>query len=596
MGGLLSAEVALLKSSSAGSSREFRHRMLGTMNFDTPFLGMHPGVIASGLGSLFKPAPDTPAMTPLDGREGSVGSSITLGNETTPSSTASAYSVNSNASMTTLTPSESLSTSTYDLPTRDPNYDPPFVNDVRIPQRTGWSNAWHFVNKHSDGLVKATRSYVTSHFEFGGCLADYKGLKNRYAKLRALEDVDPSRGTRVRFVNYYTASTGRPKKVKESSAAVTEETQEQPAEEEERGEVEEATQGLNLKNTEGGTTTATRISLEQADSGNSAETRPSNEHRVNTADASDEDVFFSDDGQVSDVSESMERMDPNPISDDEYEHGQGNDLENVHPSGTSESNASGLFSPAATNVPPPPLTKAPTLPPLPAPPVPPPKFNPDPYTDKETLKLAKSDHARQTKTYQRLLKDREKAIKDRKKFLEKRERAAEKEREKEVLREEKERLKTEKEQKAEAGAGGEEQRLKGEAKRMAREAARMRGEEPQEEDLPSPNTPTPNPDAANHTSSSATTTTPSDTKPRNPNDKNTTTKKENNKPPRDKKFCLLPPTINGKADETWIRVFMPGVDEVGAHCGIFFVDGGRYEWFVGDVAERVGGWVGGMGG
>ena len=51
MGGILSAEVALLN----------KHRILGTVNFDTPFLGMHPGVIASGLGSLFTPASESPA-------------------------------------------------------------------------------------------------------------------------------------------------------------------------------------------------------------------------------------------------------------------------------------------------------------------------------------------------------------------------------------------------------------------------------------------------------------------------------------------------------------------------------------------------------
>lgn len=35
---------------------------------------------------------------------------------------------------------------------------------------------------------------------------------------------------------------------------------------------------------------------------------------------------------------------------------------------------------------------------------------------------------------------------------------------------------------------------------------------------------------------------------------------------------------------------MKGVDEVGAHCGLFFVDE-RYERLVGDVAGRVEGWV-----
>jgi hypothetical protein len=40
---------------------------------------------------------------------------------------------------------------------------------------------------------------------------------------------------------------------------------------------------------------------------------------------------------------------------------------------------------------------------------------------------------------------------------------------------------------------------------------------------------------------------------------------------------------------------MKDVDEVGAHCGLFFVDE-RYERLVGDVAERVEGWVKDQGG
>ena len=47
----------------------------------------------------------------------------------------------------------------------------------------------------------------------------------------------------------------------------------------------------------------------------------------------------------------------------------------------------------------------------------------------------------------------------------------------------------------------------------------------------------------------------------------------------------------GQIDPCWVRVFMAGVDEVGAHCGLFFVDGERYEWFVGDVAGRIEDWI-----
>lgn len=58
MGGLLAAEIVLTPPS-APAARPLKHRILGTINFDVPFLGMHPGVVRSGLSSIFKPSEDT---------------------------------------------------------------------------------------------------------------------------------------------------------------------------------------------------------------------------------------------------------------------------------------------------------------------------------------------------------------------------------------------------------------------------------------------------------------------------------------------------------------------------------------------------------
>jgi hypothetical protein len=66
------------------------------------------------------------------------------------------------------------------------------------------------------------------------------------------------------------------------------------------------------------------------------------------------------------------------------------------------------------------------------------------------------------------------------------------------------------------------------------------------------------------------------------------------KPPKKKrygKFCMLPPKDHeGNTDHTWVRVVMDGVDEVGAHCGLFFISQ-TYERLVGDVGERIEEWV-----
>ncbi|EME87919.1 uncharacterized protein MYCFIDRAFT_118736, partial [Pseudocercospora fijiensis CIRAD86] len=173
MGGLLSAEVALMPPEPP-SAPSLKHRIIGTINFDVPFLGMHPGVVKSGLSSIFKPAEETDDK----------------------------YFETTN----TLWAPESA----------DPNYNPSFQNDVVLPVRKGWRNAWHFINKHSDDLTKATKKLVSSHLEFGGAMANYNELKSRYARLRALEEADErvrrsvvQSGTppRVRFINYYTAST-----------------------------------------------------------------------------------------------------------------------------------------------------------------------------------------------------------------------------------------------------------------------------------------------------------------------------------------------------------------------------------------------------
>ena len=64
------------------------------------------------------------------------------------------------------------------------------------------------------------------------------------------------------------------------------------------------------------------------------------------------------------------------------------------------------------------------------------------------------------------------------------------------------------------------------------------------------------------------------------------------KPKKDRRFCLLPNdlTRSKDKDKCWVRVYMEGVDEVGAHCGLFF-QGQQYESLVGDVGERIGSWI-----
>lgn len=555
MGGLLAAEVAILTPSSPAIGKALQHRILGTISFDTPFLGMHPGVIVSGIGSLFRPAPAPPG---LDGAAvGSGATSPTSESQLSMSmSNDSSWTANSSVTQSTqLTNTPSHASSISDMPTNDPNYNPPFPNDVRQAERSGWSSVLHFINKHSDGLTTATKQYFMSHIEFGGCLADYQGLKNRYAKLRSLEDVDelsrqdgpgyrPAK-QRVRFLNYYTASTGIPKKPKSPKIPpgqmMDEDGHLKPM------EVEMKDMSLDNGSSHSGATTP-RISVDEyndkgvqhknledgPDASPVTERNPSRlEEQV--ANLGESSGVHDNDSEVDEFE--MRHIDSIPIPDDEEPYlptsstAQPTSSSSAGPGIAETSESTSLTDqpepssvPARTNSEPP-------LPPIPAMPTEPPPIDLTLYTDKDSRKLAEKEQKRVTKAYQQALKDRENAIKDRRKLVEKREKRVRQEEEKKLKAEQKQRLKEEKE----------------EEKRLATI---------------------------------------------NPEPKESVKAKEGDdgKPKRDKKFCMLPPDINGKRDKCWVRVYMEGVDEVGAHCGLFF-PGPQYESLVGDVGARVEEWV-----
>ncbi|KAH6652152.1 hypothetical protein BKA67DRAFT_660918 [Truncatella angustata] len=199
MGGLLSAEPTRNRA----DVRFFQHRILGTVNLDAPLLGLHPGIIKSGIASLFKKKPDPPTPVPAGGAD-----EIAPGNrpqEPGPPDT----------------PDPDIGRLVQKL-TIDPNYNPDFANDVRQKDRGWWKNIVHFATKHnSEGLVDAATNHIASHMEFGSCLMDYNGLKLRYETLRKLEDIDdykyhgmPHVPARVRFIQYYTVCYGYPKQPK----------------------------------------------------------------------------------------------------------------------------------------------------------------------------------------------------------------------------------------------------------------------------------------------------------------------------------------------------------------------------------------------
>ena len=545
MGGLLSAEVVLMGPPPPGS-RPLKHRILGTVNFDVPFLGMHPGVVKSGLASIF-----TSAEEPGD-KWGDVQSG-------------------QNSQVKPTSPSGRVDT-LWTPEQQDPNYNPTFQNDVILPMRKGWKNAWHFMNKHSDHLFQETKRLVTSHLEFGGAMANYGELRTRYGRIRALEEENAdvrksvvknnAAPPRVRFVNYYTASTGRPKKPKSPSPSRSpNENASRTSLAPEHAHDDRQTRSDVNPHAKGERSPSPRISLEDHSDGSVVKKEP--------------EIPSSPDEDWGDASQSMTIQEPVPEREDS---------DNVlSPTASLATNAS--------------LPSIPDLPPAPAP------LDVSYIQDPATRKLVEKEHARAVKAYEKAVRDRDKAIHARQKLEEKQKRKADKEAEKATKDAEKAARDAEKaRQKAESKSTEvekelthsekEQLRLEKERLRMEAEGRRLRGE-PEPEAQPAnptsqaaaqsssdPSTSAPSPSPSPPRAESPQTSVPQEPDPDDPA-----------KPKKDRMFCTLPPKdSSGARDPAWVRVFMEGVDEVGAHCGLFFVDE-RYERLVGDVAGRVEGWV-----
>ena len=563
MGGILSADIGLKRASPLTDS-PLLHRILGLMNFDAPFLGMHPGVVVSGISSLFRPGEVAPiprqealdsasnVMLPMPNEELSLGQSPNNGSMLQrqhfegdrsqsnmsyfPQNISDSSSLNRQSSSATGETTSQLSP--LSVPVGDPNYNPRFENDVVIPVRKGWENAMHFISKHAGGLTQATKTYVTSHFEFGGTMADYRTLRDRYKKVRALEDVNDTSNTqglarparRVRFVNYYTASSGRLPPAKtpmttSSTSMVSRENDEILEKEVHRLRID-GDAGSNRSGSQ-----SPRISVEDPE-GNV------------TAQSNDEDAPVDQGGAVyPPISGShLDELDPKAMGDQEEHFQEKRDsAKEMSLSGNFQTNTQVSSS----------TDRDETLPPVPPEPSPPLPFDDSHYANKDIQKLAEKDYARKLKAYKQAVKDREKAISDRQKMLDKRGKQAKKDRDKALKADRKAAEKVAKE-KAKEEAKREASAAKGAKSTLVAEV-----EEEGEAD-------------------------------------NAAKEKAKQQPPkkRDRKFCITPSKgPNGERDPTWIRVYMEGVDEVGAHCGIFFDEKPHYVKFVNDVAAKLQEWV-----
>ncbi|KAL8652210.1 MAG: hypothetical protein Q9226_004367 [Calogaya cf. arnoldii] len=538
MGGLLAAEVALLPLNSY-SATPLRHRILGTINLDAPFLGIHPGIVASGISSLFRKAPDQPGEANASGQEPLMtrSSSVDVPRSSVPSATqvGDAPMLNTSSSASASASDVAPSIRSLSLDSRDNASGPPETMDSK---QSTLSRAIYFINKHSDGLTKATKSYLTSHIEFGGCLADYKGLLNRYSGIRALEDNPRSR---VRFVNYYTASTGRSQRPK-PPASVDDEAP-PTSSEDRRPSVDQETRDPDLS----------ALTTDLAQLSSRASTDKDEGAAIESNIVLSEDIS---DNEPSDLCEGNDTELP-----DQYSINL-TDPPIRQPPGIPSSSTVSATKLETTNLPD--IPSADFLPPLPDPPAKPPPLDSSMYPNKDAHKIASRDHDRALKTYSRLLKDRDKAIKDRRKLLDKRVKTAEKEKRDEERKE-----------------------SKNKAKRDDKATKPMAENDDRGDDLENAITASSDQPESIPATTSPLSPPPSISKP------TSTTSAKPPKPPKQPKplkyrpFCLLP----HQPDPTWIRVLMRDTDEIDAHCGLFGREREHYEGFVTAVVETIGMWI-----
>lgn len=455
---------------------------------------------------------------------------------------------------------------------------------------------FHFANKYrSEGLIQAAAKHIFSYLEFGSCLADPTGLESRYRKIRALEDIDDlqtgemNQGsdrplTRVRFVNYYTLCTGRPKSPKASpdvsspqlsTANITcPETRYAQSNSSASSSSVELDFLPNKISIDERIQPHTRqesplpiITLEHRDTlGNSRDhqTLLDSDTKARASDTTIKDNPVDDyEALASDINRlSMQSIDPMPIDEESLAHP-------LPDTATLTFQDEAPIDAKGTNNSLPGKEEA-DLPPLPDPPTTPDIPDPSLYTEKDERKQVEREAKRIRRAHENALKDHAKAVREREKLIEKRQKRSQKEAEKalkEAARQEKEALKES--QRKEKESQKEEQRLIKEASEHENEAQKMQEHEDTQR--------TKNLENQYELEAEA----EAITKARG---------LKSSKPRKLRKFCNLP-TKGGRIDDpTWVDIYMADVDEVGAHCGLFFA-GQHYEKLVGDVGNRIMGWV-----
>ncbi|KAL7625309.1 hypothetical protein AAE478_004525 [Parahypoxylon ruwenzoriense] len=560
MGGLLAADVALMPSRNQYRAGYFLHRILGTVNLDAPLLGLHPSVITAGISSLFRPKSDVADLPEEPIPEDESSQSLYYASSTNNS----VYSGPSSTSQASL-PSPSLSgmPGLYGM-TFDPNFNPSFVNDVRIQDRGWLRNIAHFIQKHnSEGLLDAATYHITSHLEFGSCLMDTNGLKTRYENIRRLEDVDdlkysgfPHVPPRVRFIQYYTICHGYPKKPKHQTSSPS----------------SEIPRTLRDASTSSMSQTSIRSHSNPPSPQDPIDSIP--EEDVSPLELLAPEPILEDSQSTSNsafnqpIKLTGEKVPESTVlvtGSSDNENGTRNDAQWGHESSLPQESsgndavAIGDLSETMESL----DLNLPTIPELPMRPE---LLDLDRYSDKDARKQAEKEAKQAEKDYAKRVKNRDKAIKEREKIIDKRKKKLAREAEKQEKEEQKRRRRGEITTTTTTSSTSDELSKIAHDVPTAQPSGPL-GPQALQGDLDSTvMSPEPSPfDDAEH----------------------------RNKYPKklkERKFCNLPHKVDGEIDSKWVKIFMKDTDQVGAHTGLFF-NGEHYERLVGDVGETIVSWV-----
>ncbi|KAF8522814.1 hypothetical protein JB92DRAFT_2705907, partial [Gautieria morchelliformis] len=199
MGGLLAAEAATSPINAASK------RVVALLAYDVPFLGMHPHVVISGIASLLPNhkkgelgqgginggTSGLKTETQMnDARHVDIPSEAQIGCEYTHFLTATGSTTSSGQSLTPPPlpprPSSSPQTQTQtqsqsrDLQLSSLPYKPAFISRaVDFLQSHADDRVVHFISKHRSEPIAAAKRWVVESFEFGICMFDPKGLRDR---------------------------------------------------------------------------------------------------------------------------------------------------------------------------------------------------------------------------------------------------------------------------------------------------------------------------------------------------------------------------------------------------------------------------------